>query len=86
MTTCKHFISDSDTPRDNLGRCQKVIDYINKGATTAMVDKVAKEQLNGGYRLGIDGKGDKIGFKLILLFNKSECNETRGCAKFEAAQ
>ncbi len=83
MPNCKFFISDSDTPRDNLGQCQKVVDYISKGATTQMVDKVAKEQLNGGYRLGIDGKGDRVGFKMILLFLRAECNETRGCAKFE---
>jgi len=75
-STCKHFVSDRETPRDHLGRCQKIIDYLQRGATTAQAEKVAREQLNGGCR----------SVHFTILFVDSECNAERGCTKFEEAK
>ena len=76
MTDCKHFISDSDTPRDNIGQCQKIVDYLKRGATIEQAVKVAGEQLNGGCRTVHN----------IMLFKKTECNEARCCKKYETVE
>lgn len=76
MTACKHFISDSDTPRDGIGQCHKIVDYLKRGGTIEKAVKLASEQLNGGVRTVHN----------TMLFKKAECNETRGCAKFEAIE
>ena len=76
MTNCKHFISDSDTPRDNLGQCHKIVDYLKRGGTIEKAVTLASEQLNGGVRTVHN----------TMLFKKSDCNEARGCKKFEAAE
>jgi hypothetical protein len=74
MTNCKHFISDSDTPRDGIGQCHKITDYLKRGGTIEKAAVLASDFLNGGVRTVHN----------TMLFKKSECNELRGCAKFEA--
>ena len=76
MTTCKHFTPDTHTSRDKLGKCQKITDYLQKGATIAQAENVAKTQLNGAYRT----------VHFTFLFVEDECCESRGCAKFEASE
>jgi len=75
-STCKHFVSDRETPRDHLGQCQKIRDYIQRGGTTAKAEQLAHDQLNGGYR----------SVHFTLLFVDSECNSARGCTKFEGVK
>jgi hypothetical protein len=76
MPNCKFFISDSDTPRDGIGQCHKITDYLNRGGTIEKAVTLASDFLNGGVRTVHN----------TMLFKKSECNEQRGCAKFEAVE
>lgn len=68
MKICKHHIKEPD----GLGKCQKIIDYQFKGASTAAIEKVIRNNLNGGY---------KVGNK--YLFNPDNCNEDKDCTAYE---
>jgi len=73
MSDCKFFVPDKNTPRDKIGQCQKIIDYIRRGGTTEKAEELARTQLNGGYR--------SVHFTILVV--DSECNANRGCMKFE---
>jgi hypothetical protein len=66
MTQCKH----SKPQFDNFGKCQKVQDFLAKGATRDKTEQIIRDRLNGAVRM-------PGGYMF------ENCDESRQCQYYE---